>query len=158
MHINDSWLTATGIQVTKEELIISIDNHIAAGGKIFVGCDSNVLGECCTYAKAICLYNENERRGGRYYYQRSKEKIRLRTPPQIRIMQEAQYAIEIALELAEIFPTENIEVHLDVNTRKGNLSQALADQLSGYAKAAGFACKLKPDSWAATGIADGHTR
>jgi hypothetical protein len=123
-----------------------------------VGCDSNLLGENCTFANAICLYNEAERRGGRYFYQVSKVKMRLKTPPSLRLMQEAQNAIEIALELAQLFPSENIEVHLDVNTKKGNLSQGLADQLSGYARSSGFACKLKPDSWAATGIADGHTR
>lgn len=158
MRIDDSWLTAHGNVVVKDDLIASIEEHILSGGRIFVGCDSNVIGEKCTYATAICLYNESERRGGRYFYRRHVEKIRLRSPPQVRIMQEAQIAIEVALELASIFPTENIEVHLDVNTRKGHLSQTLADQLSGYAKAAGFECKLKPHSWAATGIADGHTR
>jgi len=158
MHIDDSWLTAHGRAVTRDALMECIDKHILEGGKIFVGCDSNVLGDNCTYASTICLYNEEIRRGGRYFFKTRKVKMRFSTPPQVRLMQEAQEAIEIALELSQMFPTENIEVHLDVNTRKGNLSQTLADQLSGYAKAAGFACKLKPDSWAATGIADGHTR
>ena len=158
MHIDDSWRSPAGMQVTRDGLIQFIERHILEGGRVFVGCDSNVLGDSCTYAQTICLYNEEARRGGRYFFKTHKVKMRFSTPPQVRIMQEAQEAIEIALELAQVFPTENIEVHLDVNTRKGNLSQTLADQLSGYAKAAGFACKLKPDSWAATGIADGHTR
>lgn len=158
MHIDDNWRTGIGTNVSRDELLSDITRHIEAGGKVFVGCDSNLLGENCTFANAICLYNETERRGGRYFYQISKVKMRFKTPPQVRIMQEAQNAIEIALELAQLYPTENIEVHLDVNTRKGNLSQTLADQLSGYARSSGFECKLKPDSWAATGIADGHTR
>jgi len=158
MHLDDNWRTGTGTRVTRAELISDIDSHIEAGGKLFVGCDSNLLGMNCTFANAICLYNETERRGGRYYYQTSKVNMHFKTPPAVRIMQEAQNAIEIALELSQLYPSENIEVHLDVNTRKGNLSQALADQLSGYARSSGFECKLKPDSWAATGIADGHTR
>lgn len=158
MRIDDGWYSGSGQRVSRAQLVDDIENHILEGGKIFVGADSNVLGDNCTYAQSICLYNEEIRRGGRYYVKTHKVKMKFSTPPQVRIMQEAQEAIEIALELAQIFPTENIEVHLDVNTRKGNLSQTLADQLSGYAKSAGFACKLKPDSWAATGIADGHTR
>jgi len=62
------------------------------------------------------------------------------------------------MELSAIFPSENIEIHLDVNSKKGNVSYTLADQLSGYAKSAGFECKVKPDSWAASGVADCHTR
>ena len=158
MHIDDTWCTGDMKAVDRDQLVDDIERHIFDGGKVFVGCDSNAVGDNCTYAHTICLYNEEVRRGGRYYVKTQKVKMRFSTPPQVRIMQEAQYAVEIALELAQIFPSETIEVHLDVNTRKGNLSQTLADQLSGYAKAAGFSCKLKPDSWAATGIADGHTR
>lgn len=158
MHIDDAWCTGDLKITGRDQLVADIESHIFDGGKVFVGCDSNVVGDNCTYAHTICLYNEEARRGGRYYVKTKKVKMRFSTPPQVRIMQEAQYAVEIALELAQIFPSETIEVHLDVNTRKGNLSQTLADQLSGYAKSAGFACKLKPDSWAATGIADGHTR
>ena len=158
MHIDDMWFTGDMKPVGRERLLKDLEDHIFEGGKIFVGCDSNVIGDNCTYAHTICLYNEEARRGGRYYVKTCKIKMKFSTPPQVRIMQEAQYAIEIAMELAQVFPSETIEVHLDVNTRKGNLSQTLADQLSGYAKSAGFACKMKPDSWAATGIADGHTR
>lgn len=158
MHIDDMWFTGDMKSVGRTGLLKDLEDHIFEGGKIFVGCDSNVLGDNCTYAHTICLYNEEARRGGRYYVKTCKVKMKFSTPPQVRIMQEAQYAIEIAMELAQMFPSETIEVHLDVNTRKGNLSQTLADQLSGYAKSAGFACKMKPDSWAATGIADGHTR
>lgn len=158
MHIDDAWRTGDLINVNSTQLITDIESHILEGGKVFVGCDSNAVGNNCTYAHTICLYNEEQRRGGRYYVKTNKVSMRFKTPPQVRIMQEAQYAVEIALELAQLFPSETIEVHLDVNTKKGNLSQGLADQLSGYAKSAGFACKLKPDSWAATGIADGHTR
>jgi len=158
MHIDDLWRSGDKLKITRELLLKDIEQHTETGGKIFVGCDSNMIGEMCTFAHAICLYNESARAGGRYYCKTSKVKMKMMTPPQVRIMQEAQNAIEIALELAEIFPSENIEVHLDVNTRKGYLSQTLADQLSGYVKASGFSCKLKPDSWAAAGIADSHTR
>lgn len=158
MHIDDLWCSGGRLKITRDALLEDIEQHTQMGGKIFVGCDSNMIGEVCTFAHAICLYNESARAGGRYYCKTSRVKMKLLTPPQTRIVQEAQNAIEIAIELAETFPSERIEVHLDVNTRRGFLSQALADQLSGYVKASGFTCRLKPDSWAAAGIADSHTR
>jgi predicted RNase H-related nuclease YkuK (DUF458 family) len=57
-----------------------------------------------------------------------------------------------------IFPHAQIEIHLDVSQIKENKSNAVADQVAGYARAAGFSCKLKPDSWASSCIADEHTR
>ncbi len=158
MHIDDSWHTPAGVPVTRTALIDFLTTHIDMGGKLFVGCDSNIISNICTYANVICLYNEDKRNGGRYFVRKLREPMKLSKYPHSRLMQEAQHAVEIALELSELFPSENIEIHLDVNSQKNQLSHSLADQLSGYAKSAGFECKIKPDSWAASGIADCHTR
>jgi len=158
MKIDEVWNTAHGDTISKDDLIQVMFSHVAAGGKIFVGSDSNLSANICTYVSVICLYNETTCSGGKYFFNKEKIKMRWNSHPNIRIMQEAQNSIDIALELSELFPTQNIEVHLDINSQKGNLSYKLADQLSGYAKSAGFAYKLKPHSWAASGIADVHTR
>jgi predicted RNase H-related nuclease YkuK (DUF458 family) len=73
-------------------------------------------------------------------------------------MAEADMSIMLGLELQEEFPEARIEIHLDVSQRKENLSNGVADQVAGYAKAAGFECKLKPESWASSCVADEHTR
>jgi len=158
MHIDDRWHTAHGDQITRDDLLATITAHVKSGGKLFVGSDSNIVGGICTFANVICLYDENKRNGGRYFVRTRREPMKLSKYPHARLMQEAQYAVEIALELSEMFPSENIEIHLDVNSKKGHASYSLADQLSGYAKSAGFMCKMKPESWAASGIADCHTR
>ena len=153
-----SWHNASGISVSSEEITKIIQDHVMSGGRIFIGCDSNVVGTCCTYATAIVLYNENERRGGRYFFNRNRTQIALRSSLRARLMAEADVSIMLGLELQEEFPESRIEIHLDVSQRKENLSSGVADQVAGYAKAAGFECKLKPESWASSCVADEHTR
>ena len=86
----------------------------------------------------------------------------MQIPPKMplrnRLMSEANFAIELGLELQDEFPGSKIEIHLDVSPRKENLSNTVADQVTGYAKAAGFNCKIKPESWASSCVADEHTR
>lgn len=158
MHIEETWSTADGIPVTKQQLIHELTTHIESGGKLFVGSDSKIYYDICTYANVICMYNEDRHAGGRYFVKTQTTPMKLSKYPHARLMKEAQFAVEIALELSAVFPSENIEIHLDVNSKKGNVSHSLADQLSGYAKSAGFECKVKPNSWAASGVADCHTR
>ena len=153
-----SWHNATGVNVSSDEITQIIRDHVRSGGRIFIGCDSNVVGTCCTYATAIVLYNENERRGGRYFFNRNRTQIALRSSLRARLMAEADMSILLGIELQEEFPDARIEIHLDVSQRKENLSNGVADQVAGYAKAAGFECKLKPESWASSCVADEHTR
>ena len=153
-----SWHSATGTHVPSDQIAQIIQDHIGSGGRIFIGCDSNVIGTCCTYATAIVLYNESERRGGRYFFNRTRTQIPLRSSLRVRLMAEADMSIMLGLELQEEFPEARIEIHLDVSQRKENLSNGVADQVAGYAKAAGFECKLKPESWASSCVADEHTR
>jgi predicted RNase H-related nuclease YkuK (DUF458 family) len=153
-----AWHSAAGAHVSNDEITQIIRDHVKVGGRIFIGCDSNVVGTCCTYATAIVLYNENERRGGRYFFNRNRTQIALRSSLRARLMAEADMSIMLGLELQEEFPDARIEIHLDVSQRKENMSNGVADQVAGYAKAAGFECKLKPESWASSCVADEHTR
>jgi predicted RNase H-related nuclease YkuK (DUF458 family) len=157
-YIDGIWHNAAGEQVQPDVKLSLIGAHVRSGGKIFIGCDSNVVGTNCTYAIAVALYDDVTRTGGRYFFKRDRVTIPIRTPLRVRLMEEATRAIETALELQSVFPEARIEIHLDVSQRKENLSNAVADQVAGYAKAAGFDCKLKPESWASSCVADEHTR
>ena len=152
------WHSAAGTHVPSDQITQIVRDHVVSGGRIFIGCDSNVIGTCCTYATAIVLYNESERRGGRYFFSRTRTQIPLRSSMRARLMAEAEMSIMLGLELQEELPDARIEIHLDVSQHKENLSNGVADQVAGYAKAAGFECKLKPESWASSCVADEHTR
>ena len=53
MHIDDLWRSGGSLKITRDVLLKDIEQHTAAGGKIFVGCDSNMIGEMCTFAHAM---------------------------------------------------------------------------------------------------------
>lgn len=156
--IDETWQAAAGDVIAPDQFLAVIRQHVDRGGRVFIGCDSNVNGTTCTYATAVALYDEAAKIGGRYFYQRVKLPFDTKTPLRVRLMAEATRAIELALEMQLIFPHAQIEIHLDVSQIKENKSNAVADQVAGYARAAGFSCKLKPDSWASSCIADEHTR
>jgi predicted RNase H-related nuclease YkuK (DUF458 family) len=153
-----NWHSAAGVSIPSDDVAERIQSKLSTGSRIFIGCDSNVIGTTCTYAIAIALYNDNIRSGGTYFFSRQRVQIPIQTPLRTRLMEEANLAIMLGLDLQADFPDAKIEIHLDVSPHKSNLSNVMADQLAGYARAAGFDCKIKPHSWAASGVADEHTR
>lgn len=157
-HLDRPWHTAAGEPITSDEMQEVIRQHVFKGGRLFVGCDSNINGVTCTYVTAVCLYDPATATGGRYFFSRDKVPVNPRMPLKLRLMEEATRAIETSLELQGHIPSAQIEVHLDVSQHKSNPSSVVVDQVSGYARAAGFNFKLKPDSWASSCVADEHTR
>lgn len=153
------WLTGSGESTTWDNIIQIATSHVEHEGIVFVGCDSQVHANKCTFIEAICLHGASGQQGGRYFYRRSNitqvRDITLRE----RVTDEASYAIELAMKLVPLLPADaKIEIHLDVSANKAHASSSLSESLSGFARAMGFTCKIKPDSWAAFCVADGHTR
>ena len=52
----------------------------------------------------------------------------------------------------------NIEIHVDVNCDSNHMSSRYKNMLVGYVTGCGFDCKVKPESFVASSIADVHTR
>lgn len=76
-----------------------------------------------------------------------------------RILAEVQKSVELGLKLLELIPVLDIEIHLDVSASdKNNGTSKFADMLTGYATGAGFNCKIKPNAYAATSVADKHSK
>lgn len=152
------WFSGSGESIDSQEMIDIITRHTIQGGRLFVGCDSNINGLVCTYVTAVCLYDPALAQGGRYFINRTKVAVPPKMALRVRLMEEATRSIETALELQAAIPDVQIEVHLDVSQHKDNPSSVVADQVTGYARAAGFSFKLKPESWASSCVADEHTR
>ena len=55
-------------------------------------------------------------------------------------------------------PSADIEIHIDANSKNDQATGKHAEMLMGYAKGAGFRCKIKPDAWASNSIADKHSK
>lgn len=150
------WFTGVGKPVTLDEVYLEIDNYVSAGGKVFVGSDSQLGSETCIFATAICLHGAGA--GGKYFFKRFNSTRSPYDVLKVRIMKEVQYSIEIALDILERNPTADIEVHIDVGTSEKSKTREYVSFLKGWAKGAGFMCKVKPNAWASAAVADKHTK
>ena len=153
------WVTGSGERISFEEIVDIILEHRDNDGKISVGTDSHIKKQDCIFSLAICLYGANEQNGGRYFIKRTK--INKRRYPDLlqRILAEVQKSVEFGLKLLEIIPVLDIEIHLDISdTHKNNGTSRFAEMLKGYTKGAGFSYKIKPDAYAATSVADKHSK
>ncbi len=153
------WRTGNGKPLTMEQVFDEIRTHVQKEGKVYIGTDSYIDKDRCAFATAICLHGANGQRGGKYFFR--KVFLKKQNFPSLvqRIFREVQDSIEIALNISEHFPTAKIELHLDVSpAHKDNGTSKISDMLTGYAKASGFDCKIKPDAWASQSVADKHSK
>jgi len=153
------WTTGSGDIVLFEEIVDIILAHRDSNGKISVGTDSFIKKQDCIFSLAICLYGADNQNGGRYFIKRTS--IDKRKYPNLlqRILAEVQKSVELGLKLLELIPVLDIEIHLDVSgSDKNNGTSKFAEMLTGYAKGAGFQCKVKPDAYAASSVADKHSK
>ena len=77
----------------------------------------------------------------------------------VRIMTEVQDSINIGMRLMYYCPEIDIELHLDVSgSEKNTKTSKFSDMLIGMARGNGFDCKIKPLAFAASTIADKHSK
>ncbi len=126
--------------------------------KIIVGTDSVRLGEDFVFANAICVLNNNNFYDRKYFYNRLKEKSESFGNLYDRLLKETSDSIDIACLIKENIKSVNIEIHVDVNSDSNHASSRYNKMLVGYVTGCGFLCKVKPDSFVASGIADVHTK
>tara|TARA_R100001443_G_scaffold115244_1_gene132584 strand:- start:591 stop:1061 length:471 start_codon:yes stop_codon:yes gene_type:complete len=154
-----NWFTGAGERYSFEEVLEIIENHNNNNGSVSVGTDSFIKQENCVFSTAICLYGADEQVGGRYFVKRVVFKRKEYDTLLQRILAEVQKSVELGVKLLEFNPVLDIEIHLDISdSSKGQGTSRFADMLIGYAKGAGFNYKVKPDSFAATSVADKHSK
>jgi len=152
-----NWITGAGKEITFFEIINKIKLHHKNNGQVFVGTDSYINSGYCMFTTSIVLLGAINQRGGVYFYK--KEKYNEPTRFYTRILREVEKSINIAIDITEICPNANLEIHIDVSPEgKNEKSSQMARMLMGYTTGSGFKCKVKPDSFAATTVADKHTK
>ena len=155
----DVWRTPNGKPLTLSEVFEEIKLHARNEGKVYIGTDSFIDKNRCAFATAICLHGASGQRGGKYFFRKVFYKRQNFSSLVQRIMHEVQDSIETALFISEEVPTAKIELHLDISpAHKNNGTSSISDMLTGYAKASGFECKIKPDAWASQSVADKHSK
>tara|TARA_B100001989_G_scaffold251933_2_gene232448 strand:- start:337 stop:843 length:507 start_codon:yes stop_codon:yes gene_type:complete len=147
-------------QIFEYKEIIEILNKVTSfkKHKIIIGSDSVKLGEKFVFANAICILNDNNFYDRRFFYKRQKIKDDSYYDLSKRLLRETTESIDIAMKIKESLKNANIEIHADINKNSKHLSSKYKNMIVGYITGCGFECKIKPDSFVASGIADIYTR
>jgi predicted RNase H-related nuclease YkuK (DUF458 family) len=146
--------------MTWDEVIADLLAYVAEGPlfryKIIIGTDSQVREET-HFVTAIVVHRVGK--GARYYYSR-KVYDNIKSLNQ-RIFMEASTSLEIASKMEQSLkenghPELNVEIHLDIgqNGETKNLIRDIVGMITG----SGFDAKIKPDSCAASTVADKYTK
>jgi hypothetical protein len=157
----DMFFTSDGRILSESEIVKEIGSYMLENPqsyyKIIIGSDSQPLksGEA-DFVTAIVVHRVGN--GGRYFWKRfsGTRVFNLRD----RILKEVMFSIKTAIEILELLK-ENVsvnfdfEVHVDVGSN-GKTSQ-LISEVTGMIRAYNFSFKTKPESYAASSVADRHT-
>ena len=155
----DRWFNGSNKYVSFEDIAVDIQNHSKNGGTVYIGTDSQIIRNQCIFSTAIVLHGANDQVGGNFYIRRQKFGSKIYSTLLERIYSEVESSVQIAMKIIKNCPKVDIELHLDISgSDKGEKTSKFADMLMGYAKGVGFECKIKPDAFAASTIADKYNK
>lgn len=140
-----------------QDIIDYLHEKPEADYRIIIGSDSLYDEKTTSFVTAVIVHRLGK--GARYYYRREHQWVsgNLRQ----RIYLEAAKSLEVASKvMGYLAHTEyadlNIEIHLDIG-RNGE-TKDLIREVVGMIVGSGFDARIKPDSFAASKVADKHTR
>jgi len=152
------WHTGSGSETNVEFIMEEVSSHMKRSGSIFIGCDSQITRDRCVFSTVICLHGADGQKGGYYFFRREK-KNRRKFPTMLnRLLKEVELSVEMGSKILNEYPEADIEIHIDANAKKEEATGKFSDMLVGFARGAGFRCKIKPDAWASSSIADKHSK
>ena len=123
---------------------------------IYIGADSKVYTckgvQMVAYVTVIILHYGSAK-GAKIF--KSYRTDRHYGEMRLRLMSEVSDAIAAGLEIVDYIGERNFEIHLDINRGKIHKSSILVKEATGYVLGSlGVEPKLKPDSFAASSVAD----
>ncbi|MER3406834.1 MAG: hypothetical protein C4278_00150 [Patescibacteria group bacterium] len=152
----DSFKTANGKNLSKNDLILEIEKFILEDNnfdyKILVGTDSEVIDKKIEFISVIVIHRVGK--GGRFFWKKQWKNKPLALYD--RLWQEALISLNISQELLKELTRKNLsfyfEIHLDLgnNGRSSSTLKEIINLVKGY----GFSVKIKPESYAASKVAD----
>lgn len=152
----EGFKTAKGLKLSKESLISEIKNFILedekSAYKVIVGTDSENYNNDTEFISVIVIHRVGC--GGRYFWKKTHSKNI--SELYSRLWKEATLSLDISRELLKFLIKEKLdfqfEVHLDLGTN--GKSKSVIKELINLIKGYGFDVKIKPESYAATKVAD----
>jgi predicted RNase H-related nuclease YkuK (DUF458 family) len=152
--------SSLGVQLTAEEVVKEVVAYMQAEPsrryKVTIGTDSELLStKNADFVTAIVVHRIGN--GGRYFWRRF-ELGKFHTLRD-RIIREVLISLDVAKEvLTELkkspLPDFEFEVHADVGMN--GPTNAVIQEVMGMIRAHNFEAKMKPESYAASNVADRH--
>ena len=159
MNMSDglSWFDADGnpqgLTIIKREIL----DYTKNGGTIYVGADSMLNSKVCSFASVIA-FHDSAQNVAKYYYKKIKSKEVKYTDVKLKILEEVNLAVQCAHFIITFCPDARLEIHVDIGTKKANLTSKFYSLIKGWVDGLGYILKVKPESWASSSIADWHTK
>lgn len=141
-----------------DQAIAFIEKEDNSHFRIVIGTDSElVTNSSAHFVSAIVVHHVGH--GGVYFWGGAvRDGIKdLRQ----RMYEEATYSLSLAQRILDEFrkrdlPLEKIlEIHVDVG--ENGETRAMISEITGMIRGSGFLCKIKPESFGASNVADRHT-
>ncbi len=149
-----------GLKLTVREVVREIIEFMRADlarhYKVTIGTDSELYhGNKADFVTAIVVHRVGN--GGRYFWRRI-ESLKMHTLRE-RIVKEVLISLDIAKDtLSELkkfpLPEFDFEIHIDVG--ESGPTKVMIQEVVGMVRANNFEAKTKPESYAASNVADRH--
>lgn len=155
--ISKRWHKASGETISFLEILNMIEKHTWDGGRVYVGCDSQLGSDLCTFATAICLHG-GESKTSTYFFLKDRTKNKSMKDLRLRIDAEVSRAMDAVFLIIDSVPDVQIEMHVDIGRTVRSKTRKYVDSILGWVNGTGISCKIKPDAWASASVADRHTK
>ena len=163
MHMRDYIFNSSfGIKINAEQVVQAILDFMLLDErrayKVIIGTDSDVNQAGVTdFVTAVVVHRVGN--GGRYFWRRIEIREKFHTLRD-RILNEVMISLDVAkdfLETAKNFkmPHFDFEIHVDIGEK--GATRVMIQELVGMIRANNFEAKTKPESYAASKVADRHT-
>jgi len=158
--MEDNFLTPSGTQLNVSQIVQETINFMKEDPrrhyKVIVGTDSALYPDySADFVTAIVIHRVGN--GGRYFWRRheAEKYYTLRD----RIIQEVLLSIEVAKKLLEVLrsmeaPSFDFEIHADIGD--SGETKEMMQEVTGMIRAYNFEARTKPQSYAASKVADRH--
>ena len=157
MQFNDSFGRKLNLEDVAKEVISFMKENDRRDYKVIIGSDSQgLVDKTADFVTAVVVHRVGN--GGRYFWTRSSSLGKFYTLKS-RMIQEALFSIDVAKDILKFLgksetPHYSFEIHADVG-EKGD-TRMVINEIVGMIRANNFEVKTKPESYAASKVADRH--
>lgn len=156
----------SGNEYSYEDFLSLVKTFDSKGAEFYIGTDSQIIKNKISIVTCVCACTEKE---NKIFYTKERiskkdlkkmqmpeyiiDKTKDRSALRLRMLLEAYRSIEAAMEV-EPYIEGKLSVHLDIGGTSKSKTSVLQKELQFLVSAQGYECSIKPDSWAASAVAD----